>query len=202
MQAPISFTYNEILSFVILICHTPSPAYSRESADCVWLTFKFHPFSDAPFALGCRPMTETKCYINCEIGPSIATHVKRRDPSRFCLQASRFLLPASSSALCPLRSGERRLRCDPVIVVVGDVLTAYHDRISAAGVVARPAVDAGAQSTLKGNNAAGGVAGPAGDAGKVVEGVVALAAAAEIRHVDELSAQRGRNVLGPETGNR
>jgi len=30
---------------------------------------------------------------------------------------------------------------------------------------------------LKGNNAAGGVAGPAGDAGKVIEGVVVLAAA-------------------------
>jgi hypothetical protein len=97
------------------------------------LPSRCHPFSDAPFALACRPITETKCYLNCEIGPSIATHVKRRDPSRFWLLPSGFKLLASSSALCPLRSGERRLRRDRVIVVVGDVLTAYHDRISSAG---------------------------------------------------------------------
>lgn len=42
-------------------------------------------------------------------------------------------------ALSRLRSGERRLRCNRVIVVVSDVLTADHDRISSAGGVARPA---------------------------------------------------------------
>jgi len=76
-----------------------------------------------------------------------------------------------------VRAGERRLRRDGVIVVVGDVLTPDHDRISSAGVVAKPAEDAGAGAALKGNLAAGGVASPTGDGRRGIEGNVPFATA-------------------------
>jgi hypothetical protein len=78
-------------------------------------------------------------------------------------------------ALCWLRSGERRLRRDRVIVVVGHVLTADHDRISPPGVVASPAEDAGADAPKKINLAASDVATPTADGRRVIEGGVVFA---------------------------
>jgi hypothetical protein len=75
------------------------------------------------------------------------------------------------------KSREGRLRRDRVVLVVGDVLAADHDRISSGGGVAGPAADAGAEAALKGNKAASGVATPAADAGPVIEGGIAFAAA-------------------------
>lgn len=91
-----------------------------------------------------------------------------------------------------LRSGIGRLRRDRVIVVIGDILTADHDRITSRGVVVRPAEDARAIAGFKDNKAPGGitssasdggigiagdVSAPAGDAAVIADGAVARAPA-------------------------
>src|ERR1700747_1901546 len=75
-------------------------------------------------------------------------------------------------ALCWLRSGVARLRRNRVIVVVSDILTANHDRISSSSVVARPAEDAGANASFKDNKATGGVTSSARDGGIEIDGGV------------------------------
>jgi hypothetical protein len=73
-------------------------------------------------------------------------------------------------------SGVGRLRLDPVIGVVGNLLTANHDRISSPGVIVRPADDYGADATFKGNKATGDVISSARDGGIEIVGRVSAPA--------------------------
>jgi hypothetical protein len=75
-----------------------------------------------------------------------------------------------------LRSGVGRLRRNRVIVVVSDILTADHDRITSRGVVVRPAEDAGANASFKDNKAPGGVTSSARDGGIEIDGGVSAPA--------------------------
>src|SRR5207245_1522225 len=91
-----------------------------------------------------------------------------------------------------LRSGVGRLRRNRVIVVVSDILTANHDRISSRGVVVRPAEDAGANASFKDNKATGGVTSSARDGGSEIDGGVCRA--------DDQAAEGGlgKPISGPD----
>ena len=75
-----------------------------------------------------------------------------------------------------LRLGVGGLRGDRVIVVVGNILTANHDRISSPGIVVRPADDHGANASFKGNKATGDVTSSARDSGIEIVGRVPVPA--------------------------
>lgn len=74
------------------------------------------------------------------------------------------------------KSREGRLRRNRVILVVSDILTADHDRITSTGVVVRPAEDAGANASFKDNKAPGGVTSSARDGAIEIDGGVSAPA--------------------------